>query len=334
MKNLFEITQKKAVITFGRMNPPTIGHEKLINKVMELASKNNATPFIFVSRTQDSKKNPLTSSQKIRYLGLGIPHAKKFIINDKSVRTPFEALKHVELLGYSDIIFVVGDDRKVEFKKSITPYLNHPDPNKSFNLQSFKIVSAGSRDADSDGVEGMSASKMRDAAIKNNYKLFKSGVPSNLSDKFSKEMFIDVRDGMKIIEMVEEIRHIQPSLNISRKNMPQIKKGDIQSFFEFLKTKGIQISKRQSLISSLKPTQNQIDSDKVKEKYEYFKTGENPKPFIVSSDNYILDSHHQFFALKIIDNHMKVDCFHISINMKQLLQFAKEFPKSEFLDFI
>lgn len=327
MKTLAEIKgNKKAIFAFGRMNPPTNGHEKLIDVVIDLAKKNNATPFIFISHTQDAKKNPLTSAQKMKYILLGIPHAEGVVVNNPSIRTPFEAIKHLENKGYSDIILVSGDDRVKEYKKSITPYINHPDPNKSFNLTSFKVVSAGKRDPDSDGVTGISASKMRQAAIENDFKTFKLGVPSNLSDKYAKEMFSEIKKAMHIVEMVEEIQRIHNSMNISRINMPQIKEKNIKHFLDFLTDKGISVSNRTISINSLKPTQNEIDSDKVKSKYEDFISGkESPKPFIISYDNYILDGHHQLFALRILDNSKKVSCHQVSINMKDLLKLAKDF---------
>lgn len=327
MKTLTEIKgSKKAVFAFGRMNPPTNGHEKLIDTVIDIAKKNNATPFVFLSHTQDAKKNPLTSNQKMKYIILGIPHAEGVVINNPSIRTPFEAIKHLENKGYGDIILVSGDDRVKEYKKSITPYINHPDPNKSFNLSSFKVVSAGKRDPDSDGVTGISASKMRQAVSDDDFKTFKSGVPSNLSDKYAKEMFNQIKKAMHIMEMVEEIQRIDNSMNIPRKNMPQIKHKDIKYFLEFLVSKGISVSNRNISIQSLKPVQNEIDSDKVKSKFEDFVNGkETPKPFIISYDNYILDGHHQLFALRILDTNKHVPCYQVSINMKELLKLATTF---------
>jgi hypothetical protein len=327
MKTLTEIKgTKKAVLAFGRMNPPTNGHEKLIDTVIDISKKNNAKPFVFISHTQDAKKNPLTSNQKMKYILLGIPHAEGVVINNPSIRTPFDAIKYLEKNGYRDLILVTGDDRVKEYKKSITPYINHPDPNKSFDLISFKVISAGKRDPDSEGVTGISASKMRQAVIDKDLKTFKSGVPSHLSDKYTKEMFNEIKKAMHIVEMVEEIQRLNTSMNISRKNMPQIQSKNIDNFLEFLSSKGISVSNRTISIDSLKPIQNEIDLDKVRDKYEDFINGnESPKPFIVSYDNYILDGHHQLYALKIIDNFKKIPCFQVSINMRELLKLANNF---------
>lgn len=199
MKTLFEVKrQKKAVFTFGRMNPPTLGHEKLIKKVLSVAKQHSATPFIFVSHTQDAKKNPLTHKEKIKYLGLGVPDADDYLSTKKDIKTPFQALEHLIELGYTDVIMVVGQDRVTEFEKSIGNYVNHEDPDKSFDLASFGVVSAGDRDPDAGGAQGISGSKMRQFAADNKFKEFKRGVPSNLSDKYAKEMFDTLRAAMRV----------------------------------------------------------------------------------------------------------------------------------------
>lgn len=332
MKTLAEVVKKKiAVFSFGRMNPPTIGHEKLIDKVLSVASKDGGTPFIFISHTQDSKKNPLTSKQKEKYLKLGVPKAARFIKADSSIKTPFDAVGHLIDLGYTDVIMVAGDDRVAGFKKSIGDYVNHPDPEKSFELDSFKVVSAGARDPDADGAEGMSATKMRQAATSNDFKAFKVGVPSNLSDKYAREMFDAIRKSMKIVEMVEEIQRLKNTLNIPRRDMPQIKREFIPDFIKALSKNGISVSKREMDVKNLKPTQSEINMNKVREKYEKFVNGvKTPKPFIVSYDNFILDGHHQLFALQTLEKDTRVDCYHVGLRMKDLLKFAHDFPKTTY----
>ena len=199
MKTLSEVKkQKKAVFTFGRMNPPTLGHEKLIKKVLSVAKQNGATPFIFVSQTQDAKKNPLSHKDKLKYIGLGVPEADNHLSDEKSIKTPFQALQHLIEIGYTDVIMVVGQDRVSEFKSSIGNYVNHEDPNKSFDLSSFSVVSAGERDPDAEGSQGMSGTKMRQFASDGNFKEFKKGVPSKLSDKYAREMFDALCQAMKL----------------------------------------------------------------------------------------------------------------------------------------
>jgi len=330
MKTLNEVVQKKkAVFAFGRMNPPTSGHEKLITKVLAVAKKLNATPFIFVSNSQDVKKNPLTGKQKVKYIEMGVPGAEGYVFSDTTVLSPFHAVKFLENQGFTDVVLVTGSDR-LDLGDSIRKYINHPDPTKGFKLDSFDIVSAGDRDPDSDGITGMSASKMREAAAEDNFKSFKKGVPSKLSDKFAKQMFNDVRTAMDIHEMVEQVQHLSDTLNIPRREMPQIKKKYIPDFLEVLKDRGVGVSHRNISISSLKPTQNEIDLDKVKEKVEKFTNGKEPKPFVVSYDNFILDGHHQLFALRVLDKNTKVSCYVVDLKMKDLLKYAYKFPKTTY----
>lgn len=332
MKTLLEVTKrKKAVFAFGRMNPPTSGHEKLVRRVMDVARKSSATPYIFVSHTQEAKKNPLTSKQKVKYLSLGIPDAAKHISAPDDIKTPFDALGKLIDMGYTDVIMIAGDDRVSEFKKSIGSYVNHPDPEKSFELDSFSVVSAGARDPDADGAEGMSGTKMRQFAVANKFQEFKKGVPSNLSDKYAKEMFNAIRQAMKITEMVEEIQKLKNTLNIPRNKMPQIKREYINDFIKALNKSGVEVSKRQISVNSLKPTQSEINMNKVRDKYEKFNSGKKtPKPFIVSYDNFILDGHHQLFALQSIGKDTKVECYYVALRMRDLIDFASEFPKTTY----
>lgn len=330
MKTLLEVVRrKKAVFAFGRMNPPTSGHEKLIKKVLSVAQKNSATPFIFVSNSQDSKKNPLTGAQKVKYIEMGIRGVSGHVFSDSTVLSPFHAVKYLENKGYTDIILVTGSDR-LDLGDAIRKYVNHPDPTKGFKLNSFDIVSAGERDPDAEGVTGMSASKMREAVFNNNFKLFKTGVPSNLSDRFAKEMFNDVKRGMNIQEMVEQVQKLGNTLNIPRIEMPQIRRENIPEFLKHLRSQGIDVSERTVSVKSLKPTQNEINSDKVKEKYQKFVNGKEPKPFLVSYDNFILYGHHQLFALKALDDSIKTQCYVVGLKMSELLKIAHKYPKTTY----
>jgi hypothetical protein len=288
-----------------------------------------------VSQTQDEKKNPLTSAQKIKYLKLGIPAAEKYLVNNSSIKNPFDALGYIKDKGYTDVILVVGSDRVEKMRNELGKYATyHPDPKKSFGLLSFDVVSAGERDPEEDGVSGMSASKMRDAAAKNDFNSFKEGVPSRLSIKFAKEMFSAIRSAMSIREMVqavqEAVQKIAHSLDIPRVRMPQIRKDDLPEFIQLLQKKGISVSERRIKVDTLLPTQNEVNLDKIKDKYEKFVNGKAPKPFVVSYDNYILDGHHQLFALKTLDKHTEVPCFLVALKMKELLKFAHSFPKAHY----
>jgi len=191
-----EEKEKTTVLAFGRMNPgPTIGHEKLINTVKSLAKDHKADHLVVMSHSQDPKKNPLSPEQKLK-------HAKRFFpkINFKtsSKQSP-SFLSHAAELhksGTKHLIMVGGSDRVDEYHKTLHKY-NGEGEGKLFNFKSIKVVSSGERDPDAEGAEGMSASKMRAHAAANNFKEFRKGVPSHVSDVHAKELFHDTQQGMK-----------------------------------------------------------------------------------------------------------------------------------------
>jgi RimK family alpha-L-glutamate ligase len=199
-----ERSNKKAVLTFGRFNPPTSGHELLISKVVGEAKKRKADNFVFASHSQDKRKNPLDSKTKNKYMKAFFKNAN--IMYNPAIRTIFEAIGYLSDQGYKDVTVVVGGDRTDEFERTVRPYVNHPDPDKSFDLDSFDVVSAGQRDPDAKDVSGMSASKMRAAAAEGNFRDFKLGVPSASNDTLSRKLFDSVRKGMGVRggDIVEE----------------------------------------------------------------------------------------------------------------------------------
>ena len=179
-----ERSNKKAVLTFGRFNPPTSGHELLISKVVGEAKKRRADNFVFASHSQDKRKNPLDSKTKNKYMKAFFKNAN--VMYNPAIRTIFEAIGYLSDEGYKDVTVVVGGDRTDEFERTVRPYVNHPDPDKSFDLDSFDVVSAGQRDPDAKDVSGMSASKMRAAAAEGNFRDFKLGVPSTSNASFNR----------------------------------------------------------------------------------------------------------------------------------------------------
>ena len=164
---------KIAAFTFGRFNPPTVGHELLINKVKEFAAGNDY--FVFPSHSVDKKKNPLTAEQKVEFMKEMFPSHKDSIIFDSQVRDAIKALKWLEDKGYTDAIFVVGSDRVSAFQ-FIKQYNG-----KDYCMNTVEIKSAGERDPDADDVSGMSASKMRKAAQEGDVATIKSGLPSTVN---------------------------------------------------------------------------------------------------------------------------------------------------------
>ena len=199
---LQEQKEKHAVMAFGRMNPITVGHEKLVNKVKDIADKVGGSAHIVVSHSQDSKKNPLTSAQKVKHAKRAFPGVNVSASSPDAPNFLAQAAK-LHKQGVTHLHMVGGQDRVGEFHKLLHKYNGVKGPHGSFNFKKIEVHSAGDRDPDAEGVEGMSASKMREHASKGNFKKFRSGVPSSMSDQHAKEMYDHVRKGMKIDEDVD-----------------------------------------------------------------------------------------------------------------------------------
>ncbi len=184
-----EATAKSVVTSFGRMNPPTIGHEKLIAKVKSVAKSIGATAEVYLSHSQDAKKNPLSYEDKVTLA----KEAFGTVIKSFAGKTLIDVMKHLDNT-YDDVTLVVGQDRVQEFETLLNKYNG-----KEFNFSSIKVVSAGERDPDSDSIEGMSASKMREAAKEGNAHKFKGGLPKRLQ-QHADDIYDMVRAGMKLSE--------------------------------------------------------------------------------------------------------------------------------------
>jgi len=195
------MTEKKgdtAIFTFGRFNPPTVGHEKLIVAVANVARREGGEYFVYPSHSQDSKKNPLSQKQKIQYMKKMFPKHRTNIITSLG-KTALEIASELHDKGYTNLVMVVGSDRVKDFQSVLDRYNGSEGKAHGFyDFDSIKVVSAGERDPDAEGVEGMSASKMRDSAIEGDYEMFRKGIPSSLSDKDTKLMFNDIRKGMRL----------------------------------------------------------------------------------------------------------------------------------------
>ena len=189
-------------MAFGRMNPITVGHEKLVNKVKDIADKVGGSAHIVVSHSQDSKKNPLTSTQKVKHAKRAFPGVNVSASSPDAPNFLAQAAK-LHKQGVTHLHMVGGQDRVGEFHKLLHKYNGVKGPHGSFNFKKIEVHSAGDRDPDAEGVEGMSASKMREHASKGNFKKFRSGVPSTMSNQHAKEMYDHVRKGMKIDEDID-----------------------------------------------------------------------------------------------------------------------------------
>ena len=194
-----EEKEKHAVLAFGRVNPPTVGHEKLVNKVKEIAKNVGGTHHVVLSHSQDPGKNPLTSQQKLK-------HAKRFFpdtnltVSDKEHPNFLSQAAKLHKAGATHLHMVAGSDRTDEYHKLLHKYNNVKGPHGHFNFKKIEVHSAGQRDPDAEGAEGMSASKMRAHATSGNYKEFKQGIPGHVQDKHAKELYHDVRKGMGVKE--------------------------------------------------------------------------------------------------------------------------------------
>ena len=195
-----------AHFTFGRMNPPTSGHEKLLDKLAQVAGKQPY--YVFLSQTQDKKKNPLDYSAKVKHVRKMFPrHARRVLIN-KQIVTPFNAASWIYDQGFKQLVMVVGSDRVREFTALLEKYNGVKGRHGFYNFKSISVVSAGARDPDAEGVEGMSASKLRSFASDNDFSQFSQGL-GGLSTKDAKKLFVDVRKGMGLKEESMFKRHVE-----------------------------------------------------------------------------------------------------------------------------
>ena len=178
--------------TFGRFNPPTIGHEKLINKVASVRADDYR---IYLSRSEDPKKNPLSARDKLSIMKQMFPrHARKIVINTTNMI--LDICTELYKQGITEIFMVVGSDRVREFETIINKYNDIKSRHGYYNFDNINVVSAGERDPDAEGAVGMSASKMRDAVAKKDFDSFKKGLPSSFGNK--EALYKAVAQGMKV----------------------------------------------------------------------------------------------------------------------------------------
>jgi phosphopantetheine adenylyltransferase len=188
-----EKTKGTLTVAFGRFNPPTTGHEKLLDNVA--LSSDDGDYVIVPSRSQDKKKNPLDTDMKVSAMRAMFPNHSEKIVNDGANRTIFDVLKKAHNDGYAGVRIVGGADRQKEFDKLVNAYNG-----KMYQFDNIEVRSAGDRDPDGDGLEGMSASKQRKYAAENDFENFLKGVPTAMNKKMAKDMFNNIRTGMNIKE--------------------------------------------------------------------------------------------------------------------------------------
>ena len=214
-EQFLEAKQKTVVFSFGRLNPPTVGHQKLLQKIIQTAQRMSGQPMMFVSYSQDAKKNPLTAKQKIAYIKKMFPkEARQLKLeDDSSLRNAMDIA--TKLHGnYDNLVMVVGSDRVKDFKTLLNKYNGVDSRHGFYKYDNIQIVSAGERDPDAEGVAGMSASKMRAAAASGDYESFSLGLPYSFKD--GEKLFKDIRLGMNI---KEQLKPFKPIIEMSNEEL-------------------------------------------------------------------------------------------------------------------
>ena len=177
-------------IAFGRFNPPTAGHEKLLQAAKKAAAGGDLK--IYPSRTQDNNKNPIDPDMKVSYMRKMFPDFEEQIVNDPEMRSIFNVLTTASEEGYKSINIVVGADRLGEFENLAMKYNGD-----LYDFEEIKTISAGPREDDAEGIEGVSSSKQRKAVMDDDYQAFRKGLPKSVDDADGQALFDAVRTGMK-----------------------------------------------------------------------------------------------------------------------------------------
>ncbi len=238
------MTEKKGdtiVFTFGRFNPPTIGHEILIKAVESVARAKGGDYLIFPSHTQDAKKNPLTQTEKIKYMKKMFSGYRRNIVKSTG-KDALEIAGELHKKKYTNLVMVVGSDRVKNFQTILDRYNGEDNKHGFYDFDKIEVISAGERDPDSEGAEGMSASKMREAAIKGDFQTFRSGIPSSLSDDDTKKMLNDIRKAMRLDVLKEGSKWKNIDFNIKKPDPFKILTEDKQISFQGFTTKYLHTS--------------------------------------------------------------------------------------------
>ena len=199
--------EKTVFFTFGRMNPPTTGHGKLLDTLSASAGRN---PYrVYLTQTVDGKKNPIPYKDKVKFARKMFPKHARNILLSNNIKTVYDVLTQLYNEGFRKIVMVVGSDRVNEFNAIINNYNGKKAKHGFYNFMSIKVLSAGQRDADSDDIDGMSATKMRGFASDNDFTTFSQALPKAFSNSDSKSLFNSVRRGLGLKEETSFKRHIE-----------------------------------------------------------------------------------------------------------------------------
>ena len=191
-------TKGTLTLAFGRFNPPHAGHQQLMDIAAQSAEAEESDYIIVPSRSQDAKKNPLDADTKVSMMRQLFPQHSERIINDGANRTIFDVLKKAHNDGYTNVRIVAGQDRVKEFDKLSQNYNG-----QLYQFDNMEVVSSGDRDPDAEGMEGLSSSRMRLAAMEGDFKTFRAGLPENTPRKSAMALFDTVRQSMNVKEAKE-----------------------------------------------------------------------------------------------------------------------------------
>jgi len=209
-KNYLIEEEKTVYFTYGRMNPPTTGHEKLMDV---LSKKSGSNPYkIYLTQTTDAKKNPLDFKYKVKTVRKFFPKHARNVMLSKKVKTVFDAVTEIYNEGFKNITMVVGSDRINEFNTLLKKYNGVKSRHGLYNFNKINVISAGDRDPDADDISGMSASKMRSLANEGDFTQFSQGLPRNVSNADAKKVYNEVRRGMGLKEQKDYFNklHFEP----------------------------------------------------------------------------------------------------------------------------
>ena len=211
-KSDLDRTLDTLTVVFGRFNPPTAGHEKLLRAAEKAAAGGDLK--IYPSRTVEPKKNPIDPDMKVSYMRKMFPQFEDEIINDPEMRSIFNVLIAADEEGYKSNNIVVGEDRLGEFESLATKY----NGSEYFDFpDGIRTISAGPREDDAEGVEGISSSKLRKAVVDDDFKAFKKGLPKSINDGDAQALFDAVRTGMNVKKVgkkeAKELWQIAPRLD-------------------------------------------------------------------------------------------------------------------------
>lgn len=238
-KKIEEAKESTAVFAFGRFNPPTIGHEKLIHKVHQVAKEHNGQAHIVASHSQGTSKDPLPQTKKIEYLKKVAPEGVHVSGSSKENPNFLTIAKKMHEAGHKHLVMVAGADRADDFKKKLDTYNGKEG---HYNFKSIKVVSAGERDPDAEGAEGMSGTKLRSHARAGQHKEFKAGLPKALHSQ-AKEIADTIRSVKEEVEVVDEAvltiaQRRKRAINLKRRE-PRIQRQKILALKRFASEKAL-----------------------------------------------------------------------------------------------